>query len=61
MAIYKVQQRAEVWQEVIVEADSREQALAIGTESLMEGEGTDVDDLFEWQDDIYIEEMEEFK
>jgi hypothetical protein len=58
MAQYKVQMASSSWYEVIVEADSKEQALAIGMDSLMDGGGYQVDDTFAWEDDTYVGEVE---
>jgi len=58
MKTYKVQQLGHVWHEVIVEADNEDEAYQKGTEIIMNGEGTEVYDLFSWEDEIYITEKE---
>ena len=58
MAEYRVQMASSSWYEVIVTADSEEQALTIGMDSLMDGGGYQLDDTFAWEDDTFVEEKE---
>jgi hypothetical protein len=59
MATYRVQQGASVYYEVIVEADTEDEALELGMNEIMSGKGLEVDGSFEWQDDTWVEEQEE--
>ena len=59
MKEYKVQQLGHVWYEVIVKAESLDEARDKGIEIIMNGEGTEVYDLFTWEDEIYITEKGE--
>jgi hypothetical protein len=58
MPIYYVQQKATVWYEVEVEADSPEQALELGTELLENGEGVEAQDSFDWADGFWLGDEE---
>jgi len=49
MAIYYVQQKATVWQQVMVEADDEAEAMEFGLDALRDGEGIEAEDSFEWQ------------
>jgi len=51
MPEWRVQRKAIVWQEVIVEADNEAQAREIGYERLQEQEGYQV--AFNWTDDMW--------
>jgi hypothetical protein len=59
MATYRVQQAAVTYYEIIVEADNQDEALELGMTELMNDEGYEVDGSFEWQDDTWIEEVEQ--
>ena len=54
MAIYWVQQKATVWQEVQVDADSPEEALKIGTEKIERTGGYEAEDSWEWVDAFWV-------
>jgi hypothetical protein len=54
MAIYWVQQKATVWQEVQVDADSPEEALRIGTSILERTGGYEAEDSWEWVDAFWV-------
>lgn len=54
MPIYYVQQKATVWHEVRISADTPEQAMAEGTEALNSGEGYEAEDSFEWADAFWL-------
>jgi hypothetical protein len=54
MAVYWVQQKATVWQEVQVDADSVEEALEIGTRQLEKTGGTEAEDSWEWADAFWV-------
>lgn len=56
---YRVQQLGHIWHEVIVEAKTLEEAQEKGSEAIMNGEGFEVAELFEWQDTTYSMEREE--
>jgi hypothetical protein len=57
MPEYKFQQMATVWYQVIVEADNEENAIDIGLEAIAMGDGEEVDNSFELQDETWIEEQ----
>jgi hypothetical protein len=59
MPEYRVQQQATVYYEVVVEADTEDQAREIGVEKIFNGDGYEADGSFEWQDDTWIEEVED--
>ena len=54
MPIYYVQQKATVWHEVEVWADSPDEALERGVEMLENGEGSEAEDSFEWADGFWL-------
>lgn len=54
MPVYYVQQKATVWHEVRISADTPEQAMAEGIEALENGEGFEVNDSFQWADGYWI-------
>lgn len=56
---WKVQQMAEVWHEVWVEAKTKEEALELGMEKIMNFDGEELDDTFEFQDTTNVEEENE--
>jgi hypothetical protein len=51
MREYRIQRKAIVWHEVIIEADNEAQALEIGYNKLEQDEGYEVS--FEWQEDMW--------
>ena len=57
MALYKVQQMAQVWHEVMVEAVDEDDAKEIGCAMLMNGDGLEVMDSWEWQDEFWSEKQ----
>ena len=57
MKKYKVQQMAQIWYEVEVMAEDREDAYNKGTESLARADGYEVDHSFTWEDETFIEEV----
>jgi hypothetical protein len=59
MATYRVQQGATVYYEVTVEASNEDEALELGMNEIMSGDGMEVEGSFEWQDDTWVEEEEE--
>lgn len=54
MAVYKVQQRAEIWYETEVEADSPEQARDKAWQNEVVGGWEQLPDTVEFQDEFYI-------
>ena len=60
MATYKVQQMAQVWYEVEVEADNRDEAIELATAKLMNDDGVEVPDSWEWQDEFWTDKDEEY-
>jgi hypothetical protein len=54
MATYYIQQKATVWNQVLVEADSPEEAYELGLEALSNGEGYEAEDTWEWQDETCL-------
>jgi len=59
MKTYRVQQGATVYYEVTVQASNEDEALELGMNKIMSGEGVEVDGSFEWQDDTWVEENQE--
>jgi hypothetical protein len=59
MTTYRVQQGATVYYEVTVQASNEDEALELGMNKIMSGEGVEVDGSFEWQDDTWVEENQE--
>ena len=62
MAKYVVEQMAQVWYRVEIEVDDTDRldvALGVGMLALLNGEGTEVHDSFEWQDETYIDKIED--
>jgi len=59
MAIYKVQQRAEIWYETEVEADTLEQARDKAWANEVEEGWEQLPETLEFQDDFYIKNTEE--
>lgn len=51
MKTYRVQQLAHTWHEITVEAETLEEAHKKGSMMIMNGNGVQVPDLFEWQDE----------
>jgi hypothetical protein len=54
MATYYVQQQATVWDQVMVEADTPEEALELGLEALSNGEGCEAEGSWEWMEDTCL-------
>lgn len=59
MATYRVQQAAVTYYEVTVEANDEDEALEIGMAEIMNDNGIEVLGSFEWQDDTWVEEVED--
>ena len=57
MAMYRVQQKATVWYEVVIEADNEDEALEFGIEALSDGDGFEASGSFMWQEDYWVEEQ----
>jgi hypothetical protein len=57
MPIYKVQLPATIFYEIIISAETRDDALNLGIDKLMSGEGIEVPESFDWQDEAWIEEV----
>lgn len=57
MPMYRFQQMATVWYEVIVEADNRDEAEELGLDSIARGNGEEADGSFELQGETWLEEM----
>ena len=55
MAMYRVQQKATVWYEVVIEADNEDEALEFGIEALSDGDGFEASGSFMWQEDYWVE------
>jgi hypothetical protein len=56
MAKYIVEEMAEVWYRVEVEAEDEDTALEVGMNKLMNGEGSEIPFTFEWQEEYSIRE-----
>jgi len=61
MATYKVQQMAQVWYEVEVEAKDRDEAIELASTKIMNDEGVAVDGSWLWQDEFWTDKDEEWK
>lgn len=59
MKTYKVQQKAEVWYEVEVEANSRAEACNLASDKVMHGEGTVADGGLTWVDEFWTDKDED--
>jgi hypothetical protein len=58
MATYKVQQMAQVWYEIEVEAANREEAIELASTKIMNDEGTAADGSWYWQDEFWTDKDE---
>jgi hypothetical protein len=58
LKIYYVQQKATVWMQVGIEADSEIEAVELGLDSLRSGNGDEAEDSFEFQDEICLLDSE---
>jgi hypothetical protein len=58
MPIYYVQQKATVWHEVSVDADTPQEALSIGMEIMNKYGGHEAEDSFEWADAFWLGDSE---
>jgi len=54
MAVYFVQQKATVWHEIRIEAETHEEAMSLGIEALENGDGYEVEDSFQWADAYWL-------
>jgi hypothetical protein len=59
MKKYRIQQLGHIWHEITVEAKTLEEAHKKGSEAIMNGEGFEIEELFEWQDETLSMEMED--
>jgi hypothetical protein len=57
MPRYLVKQRAEVWYEIAVIAENKNDAKDLASDLLMDGVGVKVKDSFVWEDDYEVEEV----
>ena len=58
MAKFTVQQMAEIWHTIEVEAANREEAIEIASEMLMNGEGSESVNGLEWTDEFWTHNEE---
>lgn len=56
MNTYRVQQQATVWYETTVKAHSKEEAIQLASDIIMNDDGVEVSDSFEWSDEFWTDE-----
>lgn len=56
MYTYRVQQQATVWHETTVQANSKEEAIELASTIIMNGDGVEAPDSFEWSDEFWTDE-----